>query len=171
MKVLDQRIKDAYKQFMYQLSEEESRTTYHLTVTYQDRSYFEKTRHQEKRFCMSSIFSRYYLCRILPYIMNTQNFTRISHREKQPVTIAFPERHKDRMTYHHHAVISVKNEMSKRLDILCDKELIDIFPFKNIQSVRLTKRNPSVINYASKSYLEFNDDVLIYAPKKKVGVK
>jgi len=99
--------------------------------------------------------------------MNTQNFTRISRREKQPVTIAFPERHKDRMTYHHHAVISVKNEMSKRLDILCDKELIDIFPFTNIQSVRLTKRNPSVINYASKSYSEFNDDVLIYAPKKK----
>ena len=116
---------------------------------------------------MSSIFSRFYVCRLLPYMMNTQNYTRVSLRQKQPVTIVFPERHKDRYTYHHHAVISAIPETSHRLDILCDKELIDIFPFKNIQSVRLTKRDPRVIDYASKEYSEMNDDVLIFGPKNK----
>ena len=153
---------------MFQLSEEDERTTYHLTVTYQDRTCFERTRNYNKDYCMSSIFSRFYVCRLLPYIMNTQNYTRVSLRQKQPVTIVFPEKHKDRYTYHHHAVISATDFTKDRLDVLCDKELIDIFPFKNIQSVRLTKRDPRVIDYASKEYSEMNDDVLIFSSNKSV---
>ena len=165
MTVINQQIRNAYKDFMYQLSD--TRDTYHLTVTYQDRTCFERTRNNNKDYCMSSIFSRFYVCRLLPYIMNTQNYTRVSLRQKQPVTIVFPERHKDRYTYHHHAVISATDFTKDRLDVLCDKELIDIFPFKNIQSVRLTKRDPRVIDYASKEYSEWNNDVLIFNSKGK----
>lgn len=161
-------IRNAYRDYIYQLSENDNRDTYHLTVVYQNRTCFEQTRNRNKDYCMSSIFSKFYVCRLLPLIMNTQNFTRVSHRENQPITVVFPEKHKERYTYHHHAVLSVKKEFSYRLDDLIDKELIDELPFKNIQSIYLTKREPRVINYASKSFSEMNDDVLIFNPNQKI---
>ena len=103
--------------------------------------------------------------------MNTTNFTRFPFRDLQPITFVFPERHKDRNTFHHHSVICSSNQTTDRLDTLCEKELIDIFPFKNIQSVRLTKRDTRIMNYVSKSYSQFNDDILIFSNKERKVTK
>ncbi len=161
-------IRDAYKDLVTRLSLDERRTIYHLTVVYQDRTCFEKTRNQNKDYCISSIFSRFYMSRLLPYIMNTQNYTRVSFCDLQPIMIVFPEKHKERFTYHHHAIICATKETIERLDVICDKELIDLFPFRNIQSMRLTKRDIRVIDYASKEYSKLNDDVLIFSSKERV---
>ncbi len=166
-----EQVRKSYKDFIDKLSKDERRTIFHLTVTYQDRPYFEYTRNQNREYCMSSIFSKFYVSKFLPHIMNTTNFTRFSFRDLQPITFVFPERHKDRNTYHHHSIICSIKQTSDRLDVLCEKELIDIFPFKNIQSVRLTKRDTQIMNYVSKSYSKFNDDILIFSNKERKVTK
>jgi len=40
-----------------------------------------------------------------------------------------------------------------------------MFPFENVQSIYLTKRDASIVQYASEDYQEFHDDVLIFAPR------
>jgi|APGre2960657373_1045057.scaffolds.fasta_scaffold50115_1 hypothetical protein len=159
-------IRKSYKELIDRLSVEEKRVPYHLITVYQDRKCFEHTRNIKSHYCMSSIFSKFYVSRILPYILNTSNITRYPYCELQPITFVFPERHKDRNTFHHHSVICSSRETTNRLDILCEKELIDIFPFKNIQSVMLTKRDTRIMNYVSKSYSKTNDDILIFSNKE-----
>ena len=142
------------------------RPTYHLTMTYQDRKCFENPTHENKQLSMSSIFSTFYLCRLLPYIMNTTKFTKVSIKHLQPISLVFPERHKDRFTLHHHAVICAHQETVSRLDKLLERELKNDFDnFRHIESVYLTKRDSSVIKYASKEFHKFHDDVLIFAPR------
>jgi hypothetical protein len=161
LRVTSNNIRDEYQKLVKELD----RPTYHLTVTYQNRPCFEKPTHQNKDFNMSSIFATFYLCRLLPYIMNTTKFTKDSIKHLQPISLVFPERHKDRFTLHHHAVISAHESTAHRLDLLLEKELIYMFPFKNVQSIYLTKRDDSIVQYASEDYQEFHDDVLVFAPR------
>jgi len=142
------------------------RPTYHLTVVYQDRTCFERTRHDDKEYCLSSIFSQFYLHQFLPKVMNSTQFRRPNKRHLQPISYVFAERHKTRQTLHHHAVICAHQETVSRLDKLLERELKNDFDnFRHIESVYLTKRDSSVIKYASKEFHKFHDDVLIFAPR------
>ena len=161
LRVTSNNIRDEYQKLVKELD----RPTYHLTVTYHNRPCFEKPTHQNKDYNMSSIFATFYLCRLLPYIMNTTKFTKDSIKHLQPKTFVFPERHEDRFTLHHHAVICPHESTAARLDLLLEKELIYMFPFDNVQSIYLTKRDDSIVQYASEDYQEFHDDVLIFAPR------
>lgn len=143
------------------------RKTYHLTVDYHDRKCFEKPIHQNKDYDMSAIFSTFYLCRLLPYIMNTTKFTKDSIKHLQPKTIVFPDRYKTRQTLHHHAVICPHESTAARLDAILETELKDMFPFKLIESIRLTEQydySATITHYANKDYQKFHDDVLVFKP-------
>jgi len=144
------------------------RQTYHLTVTYQDRTCFERPRHDDREYSLSTIFSVFYLTKLLPKIMNTTQFRRKNIRHLQPISYVFAERHKTRQTLHHHAVICAHQDTVSRLDKLLERELKSDFDnFRHIESVYLTKRDSSVIKYASQEFHKFHDDVLIFAQSHK----
>lgn len=147
--------------YFYNLELDQSRTLYHLTVTYcpyKDRDY----RESDVNKFFINFYTRYYLTKIL----KINNFHRTSKKLIQPITFAFIDEHNqdvysDRL--HHHAIIALHQDHTDLIDNLDEIFINKASSDKNqnyiqkIQSAAIRKCESTCVLYASKKYSKYPD--------------
>jgi hypothetical protein len=102
----------ALAKWMNDFSTKEGRQLNHLVVTYRASRGFVATAD-----IVNGNFIRLYLSYLLPTIVSSKHYNKNSHRRKQPIVVAFLERHKQKpstkngnesqLYLHHHAILAL----------------------------------------------------------------
>jgi len=143
------------------------REVIHLTVNWNQIQY------NNNPELMCRIFGNWYVCRFLPWLMNTRYFTKSKIAYFQPITKVYLENHyqsnKVAMFHHHAIVLCHKTTMSKMNEVLGKvierKHKHQLTAYEQIQSVELDLRNPEIALYDTKQYEKWKDYSMNF-PKK-----
>ena len=158
---MNQRIRNAWKNHMNDLSINHNRKLYFMTVTYkpyQDKIY--KDNH------VNTFFKNFYTHKFLPYLIN-KNYHRDSKRHLQPISLVFLEEHEPKadkndfaVRLHHHAVLAVHDETIPRMNNLVgDDTLIQFSESENrIMTSNIQYCDADAVMYSSymmNKYLDY----------------
>lgn len=138
------------------------RETIHLTLTYNK---IDESRNPE---LMNRIFSKWWLSRFLPFLLNTRYYTKPKISVFQPYSRVFLHNHfsdKNTAYLHHHAYLCCHKETMSRLSsvlntVLTKKDNHQLSDFQQIQSVKLTCRDEWIATYTAKNYDKYGEYVL-----------
>jgi len=135
----------------------------HLTIVYHKIDNFNPE-------VANRVFSKWYLSRYLPFVLDTRYYTKKKVSCYQPYTRAFLDCHFNNQKtafIHHHAIVCLYPETMKKLEPLLNLRLTNndihqLTDFKQVQSVLMTKRDEWIATYSAKSYQRYKNYELTF---------
>ena len=152
----------------------DGRTLFHMTVTYKpnaDRTYTEKD--------INTFFINFYTKKLLPYLVNTKNYTRPNKKIIQPIAYVFVDEHETNAVkrtvfndknlsieyryefptrLHHHAILAPHPDTLERMNLLEGTNTLNNSSFSQIMmSSDVRECDAQCLLYASKMLHRYPD--------------